>query len=758
MRLQKKLTLAMLLVVAVMGVAGWIAIQLNRGIQLRVSQLSQTQPLELGEEVLVGRTFSIEGEVKGGRFVADSLEELPWSRRPKLRGALESVDPSGRTLTLFGQRIQWSEETEFAPIATNPLEEAWTLTPGMRIEVSCRVDEEGHWHARKLTRNVKPSDKIKGTVTAEVQASTRLLSIDGLEVETPAQASLSRPQGPLRGLALAEQMTLAVQACLAAGQELLKEGFRVAEDERTATRKEREEGARARFWESYEAFARNLEASRRHVEDLDQAGAAPERLVMDLRDSLTPLEDHRIRFVALATEFLERCETDVHLAEQQLREDLAPFLQTRVLPLVHIYALHTEEALALELASIARDSEKAGSWAIRASAVGLGLALLVGLLVSRSIAFPILSLAKAAEAIGAGQLETRVPVTSADEIGTLASAFNHMAERVDSSTLSVSNLNNVIDSMAGALFLLDQEGRITSVNPAAHKLLQYREGDLLGKLFEEISYVDAEDENRLGDERFLLRLDGERIPISFSCAPLRPTAELASGTVCLAQDLTQRRELESKLRVSLGEKELLLREVHHRVKNNLQVVSSLLDLQSRSVSDELALEKFQESQDRIRSMVFIHDQLYQSQDLTEIDLRPYLETITLNLSQAYLALPETIRVQVEVEDMRLELDQALSCGMIVNELVTNSIKHAFAKGELGEIRVRCQATKGGGVLLEVTDSGRGFENVEGASPDSLGLSLVRTFVTQLKGKLRFDGKRGAAYRIEFAESLTREVA
>jgi PAS domain S-box-containing protein len=395
---------------------------------------------------------------------------------------------------------------------------------------------------------------------------------------------------------------------------------------------------------------------------------------------------------------------------------------------------------------------------ILASAIGLALALTLGYFVARSIAKPIGELRTAALRIGDGDLSARVACASSDEIGMLARTFNQMAERLAATTVSIGNLNEVIDSMAGALFLLGPDGKIVSANPAASQLLCYEPAELIGTPFYTVCPEFGAQLTRVADggpvasgEHRFHRQDGTIVPVSFSASALRGDHGGVRGYACLAQDLTGRRQLEEDLRRSLSEKELLLREVHHRVKNNLQVISSLLELQSRSVSDPHALAKFQDSQDRIRSMVLIHEQLYRSLNLESIHMRSYLELLATNLSQSHVDRFERIDMRVDVDDICLPLDQALTCGLIVNELVTNAFKHAFPSNSAGAIRVALQQSSSGAVVLEVSDNGRGFARtpVQDVST-TLGFTLVEALVKQLQGRLAIDGTGGAAFRVEFS--------
>ncbi|MEW6071949.1 MAG: histidine kinase dimerization/phosphoacceptor domain -containing protein [Planctomycetota bacterium] len=783
MSLRLRLVLAILAVVAVMGVVSSITLRIHRGIQGRVAELDRAAEVRPGATSLAGKVVSVEGGWdEEGVFAAREIELLPQSRWPKLRGEIAAIDRAGRAFSLFGRRLLVTPETEFPETfaAPDPLGE---LAPGMRIEVTCRVDAAETWLARKIeVRALKASDKIKGTITRMGEGPGRELEIHGLRIALEPGVEIQSPQGPLTRMETATRMAAAAQECLAAAQELLAHEYR----ERGSPAGERPpppagsvdlgEEIEERLEDGADGFAYHLGLSRSQAEEEIRTAAAHggEARVREERERirrwLDPLAAHQAGLEEHIEGFRTRAKTDLDGAGELLRGSLAPFLHGEILPLVHAYHRDVEEELSEELQSIAESARAATRAAIATNAAGLVLALALGLAVARSISRPIRDLKAAAQEVGRGNLETRVAVRSRDEIGVLAAAFNRMTEALAASTVSVANLKSVIDSMAGALFLLDPAGRIASVNPAAAGLLGYEEKELAGRPFASICAETADEaagttmqptERGIVSivEKLLRRRDGTAIPVSFSGAVLRDAAGTHRGFVCVAQDLSDRRRMEERLRQSLHDRELLLREVHHRVKNNLQVISSLLDLQSRTVQDPSALTRFQECQDCIRSMVFIHDQLYRARDLDVIDLRVYLEQIVGNLAQAYLVAPDRIRSQVRVQDIKLDLDRALSCGLIVNELVTNAFRHAFAADASGEIAVACRPGDGGMLVLEVTDSGRGFEGgLDRPDASSLGLGLVSTLVRQLRGRIQFDGRQGAAYRIEFPAQPPKEPA
>jgi two-component sensor histidine kinase len=205
----------------------------------------------------------------------------------------------------------------------------------------------------------------------------------------------------------------------------------------------------------------------------------------------------------------------------------------------------------------------------------------------------------------------------------------------------------------------------------------------------------------------------------------------------------------------LREKEILLKEIHHRVKNNLQVISSLLSLQSEKLQDQQAGQLFRDSQNRIRSMALIHEKLYQSHDLARIDIRGYIQSLSHFLMRSFAAEARSVDFQTQVDEIFLGIDQAVPCGLIINELVSNALKHAFPNHREGVVFIRLHKDGEGQIHLEVGDNGIGFpEGVDFQNTTSLGLQLVNSLVGQLDGTITLNCTAGAIFLITFREPGT----
>ncbi len=217
--------------------------------------------------------------------------------------------------------------------------------------------------------------------------------------------------------------------------------------------------------------------------------------------------------------------------------------------------------------------------------------------------------------------------------------------------------------------------------------------------------------------------------------------------------LIEAKLVEEKIKASLREKEILLKEIHHRVKNNMQIISSLLSLQSRHIKDEQVIEMLKECKNRIQSMALVHENLYRSKDFTGINLSEHINSLAKGLYQSYNADSRNIEMKIKSEDVSLSIDLAIPCGLAVNELVSNSLKHAFPstwKGK-GKIEISLHATEDKEIELVIRDNGVGIpRNIDFRKTESLGLQLVSILVEdQLKGKVSLDRGKGTRFKIKF---------
>jgi PAS domain S-box-containing protein len=222
---------------------------------------------------------------------------------------------------------------------------------------------------------------------------------------------------------------------------------------------------------------------------------------------------------------------------------------------------------------------------------------------------------------------------------------------------------------------------------------------------------------------------------------------------CLMYDNTERKEIDRKIRDSLKEKEVLLQEVHHRVKNNLQVISSILNLQSSYVSDPSTLDILQESQNRIKSMSFIHETLYRTTDFSSINFSEYIKSLSHNLIQSYRLQNCTVDFVADIDTIEMSIDQSIPCGLIVNELVSNALKYAYKDRKKGKLIIELKE-KGNQVSLKISDDGVGLpENFKYEKNDSLGVQLVYSLTEQLDGTIEVNSEKGTSFLITFEKRV-----
>ena len=224
-----------------------------------------------------------------------------------------------------------------------------------------------------------------------------------------------------------------------------------------------------------------------------------------------------------------------------------------------------------------------------------------------------------------------------------------------------------------------------------------------------------------------------------------------SYMVSLSLETSKREEAQKQITHSLEEKEILLREVHHRVKNNMQIIVSLLNLQSNTIKNREMKDIFKESQNRVRSMSMIHEEVYQSDDLAKIDFQSYIKHFIKSLSQTYSTGLNNVGWMGDIDEVKLNIETSIPCGLILNELLSNSLKHAFKDGKDGKIWVKLKEEHDE-IRLEVTDNGTGLpDDFQLEKTSTLGLELVKNLVKQLNGKIEVKNENGTSFIITFKE-------
>ena len=353
-----------------------------------------------------------------------------------------------------------------------------------------------------------------------------------------------------------------------------------------------------------------------------------------------------------------------------------------------------------------------------------------------------------------------------DEPGNLqgyAVVIRDVTERREAEA-ATARLAAIVASSDDAIVSLKLDGIVTSWNRGAEKLFGYSTDEMLGQPIHRLisaGRVEEEEEIlsriRRGDriehyETVRRHKTGRLIDVSLTASPMTDSAGTVIGASKISRDVTERKRTEEQIQASLKEKEVLLREVHHRVKNNLQVIYSLLRLQSNSVTDPKALELFQDSQARVKAMALIHETLYQSQDLSRIDMAAYISNLTGQLFKSYGISPDTIRLRLNSTPVSLSIETAITCGLLINELVSNSLKYAFPNGRTGEVAIQLLPDGQGTHVLTISDNGVGLPSTfEVEKAKSLGWQLVPMLVEQLTGTFELDRSEGMSVKLTFSE-------
>ncbi len=327
-------------------------------------------------------------------------------------------------------------------------------------------------------------------------------------------------------------------------------------------------------------------------------------------------------------------------------------------------------------------------------------------------------------------------------------------------------LARILDLADDAIISVDEAQRIILFNQGAEKIFGYSAAEVTGRRLDVLlpSSLAAVHQRhiaefaaspivarRMGERREIRarRKNATEFPAEASISKVNFNG--ATMFTVILRDVTERMVNEERIKASLREKEALLKEIHHRVKNNLQVVSSLLGLQSRAVVDPETRKMFQESQNRIHSMALLHESLYQSHSLSEINFPEYIRQLAAHLFNSYGVAPDRIHLRTDLESLSLHLDAAVPCGLIINELVSNSLKYAFPDGRTGEVRIELRGHSDGTTRLLVADDGIGLTaDIDWENTRSLGLRLVRTLAQQLGAKIEVNSRAGTEVRLAFA--------
>lgn len=318
-----------------------------------------------------------------------------------------------------------------------------------------------------------------------------------------------------------------------------------------------------------------------------------------------------------------------------------------------------------------------------------------------------------------------------------------------------------------AIFILDADGRVVSLQAGAEHIFGYQEAEIIGKNFsyiftpEDIQSGQPEQELRTAvatgqadNERWHIRKDGTSFWGTGVVTALRDEAKNLRGFSKVVRDITDRKQAAEQIKASLREKEVLLKEIHHRIKNNLQIISSLLNLQSGYSEDSKIIEILKAGENRVVSMALIHEHLYQSKHMAKIDFAEYIQNLTDNLFSSYDIDSHVINLRLNIDNIHLGIDAAIPCALIINELVSNSLKYAFPLGKSGKICIDFHSGNDEQLTLTVSDDGIGFPpNLELRTTESVGWQIVNALTSQLEGSVELNRNIGTEFKIKFKNKV-----
>ena len=340
-----------------------------------------------------------------------------------------------------------------------------------------------------------------------------------------------------------------------------------------------------------------------------------------------------------------------------------------------------------------------------------------------------------------------------------------LEERVEVKTRQLTEKNLELEKLSlvasrtdNAVLIASPDGIIEWVNDGFIQLMGMPKEKLLNNNLSEINvYTNINNEIREAISNQHSRIfesnvtthNIENLWISSTLTPIYGEDGILKKLVVVDSDITAGKNMQKQIETSLKEKDVLLKEIHHRVKNNLQIIISLLNLQTGYIKDEVTLKAVKDGQSRVRSMALVHEKFYQSDELSEIDFAEYIEKLCHFIYQSYGDKTDRIHLQISGDKIGLDMDTAMPCGLLVNEIVSNSYKYAFPNQEKGKIQIDFKKIDNKIILL-VQDNGVGFpEEYDLEKGESLGMQLIQALTSQLDGELIVSRENGTSFKISF---------
>lgn len=440
----------------------------------------------------------------------------------------------------------------------------------------------------------------------------------------------------------------------------------------------------------------------------------------------------------LSIEWLEFRKENKSQSHHMFSNSLTPYFSNNIIPAISHLREDVMNQQIQENSKLDIQLKRASIFIIVITIILIFLSLGVALFIYNSIVNPLKNLSVGAHAFGKGNLDERVEVKTNDEIGNLTSTFNTMASNLQKRTLARDYLDNIIESIQETLIVTDEQGDIVGLNKSASDLLAYKKKKLIGKpltqlLDEELANLQHNSPKAILEhtiETTLTTKHGRKIPVLFSESDLINSKDEFVGKVVVATDITERNKANARIRASLKEKEILLAEIHHRVKNNLAVISGILELQSQSSNNKQVEEALTDSQTRIKSISLVHEMLYQSDTLANINYKEYVDDLIVSLSELDLVVNKGINFTTDTEELLLDLNIAVPCSMLLSEIIVDRLKNSFDDCSKGNIHI---VIKHVDLKIELSVEHNGKHSSMNSTQMTLGYTLIKTLINQLGG-------------------------
>jgi len=556
-------------------------------------------------------------------------------------------------------------------------------------------------------------------------------------------------------------MTVSLQNSMLYTRNFLTESIKLREGDQTLRTSSQVRQAREMILRNLEQFSSSKLEFSNHAHRDNMGSNELRDLHMRMHTLMDSLSQAYGPYRGLIDELLDQ-DVEQDYGEEIFNVTIEPYFRNTLLPLLDNLRQNSNLFLGLQQEKLEAQAEQTVRRIILITVFGFAFSLLFAFIIYRSITQPVNTLTTAAKQIGSGNLDQRISLDSNDELSRLAETFNQMAENLSNSMVSRSYVNNIIQSMGDMLFVTDDTGTIVMSNKTVHHKLGYTNEDLVDfpiwQLFsDETRLVIKKDlvdyENSVKElETELKSKKGDLLPVILSSSVVADEMSEHVNIVFVASDISVQKESEKRISDSLHEKNILLAEIHHRVKNNLAVISGLLQMQMWNMEDESAKIALQHSQLRIQSIALVHEKLYQNETFANISISDFVVELVDAVSDSFKQPGQGISLNYNLEQVKMNINQAIPFSLLLNECIVNAYKHAFQGDVDGEISIILK--KGGDkIQVEISDDGNGLpEDFVFETQQTLGVTLIRTLVSQLRGKASYhpgQGRKGTTFKLEF---------